>query len=219
VEETEEGYAVYTDEAGERALRDRFDVSSDAVAEGWDDAWRSFHHGVVVRRLWVGPPWESPPAGVEPIVIDPGRAFGTGAHPTTRLVLELLQELEPASVLDVGCGSGVLAIAAAKLGFDPVSAVDVDDAAIEATLANAAANGIEVAAARADALVDPLPSADVVVANVTLELVEQLVPRLDARRVVASGYLEREAPSAPGRRLVQRRTADGWAADLLEYAH
>ena len=79
----------------------------------------------------------------QPIVIDPGRAFGTGAHPTTRLALELLQELEAGSLLDVGCGSGVLSIAAAMLGFGPVIAIDIDDAAIEATLANATVNGAD----------------------------------------------------------------------------
>src|SRR5205814_10308700 len=116
------------------------------VAEGWDDAWRAFHHGVVVGRLWVGPPWEAPPPAVEAVVIDPGRAFGTGAHPTTRLCLELLQELRPTSLLDVGCGSGGLPIAAALLGFAPVFGVDTEPASVKATLANARANRADVSA-------------------------------------------------------------------------
>ena len=96
VEELDDGFAVYVDDAGARTLRERFDVlADDDVAEGWEDNWRGFHHGVVVGRFWIGPPWEEPPAGAEAVVIDPGRAFGTGAHPTTRLTLELLQELEP----------------------------------------------------------------------------------------------------------------------------
>jgi ribosomal protein L11 methyltransferase len=186
------------------------------VNEGWEDAWRAFHHGVVVGRFWVGPPWEEAPAGAEPIVIDPGRAFGTGAHPTTRLSLELLQELEPGSLLDVGCGSGVLAIAAAKLGFVPVVALDVDDAAIEVTLENAHVNDVELAAYRADALIDKLPRTELGVANVALDVVEALLPRLSASRVVTSGYLEGDRPDVDGWRPRDRRTADGWAADLLE---
>src|SRR5205085_141938 len=122
----------------------------------------------VVGRFWVGPPWEQAPEGVEPIVIDPGRAFGTGAHPTTRLTLGLLQELEPSSLLDVGCGSGVLSIAAARLGFEPVLGTDLDDAAVEATLENARRNGVSVEARRSDALTEPLPASAVVVANVAL---------------------------------------------------
>ena len=110
--------------------------------EGWEDGWRAFHHGVRVGRLWVGPPWENAPADAVAVVIDPGRAFGTGAHATTRLCLELLQEVEPTSLLDVGCGSGVLSVAAAKLGFAPVRAVDIDEVALETTRANAAANGV-----------------------------------------------------------------------------
>ena len=206
---------MYTDAAGERMLRGRFDVTSRAVAGGWEDGWREFHRGVVVGRFWVGPPWEEAPAGVEAIVIDPGRAFGTGAHPTTRLTLELLQELEPASFLDVGCGSGVLSIAAAKLGFAPVTGIDSDETAIEVTLANALVSGAQVDARHCDALRDPLPETEVAVANVALDLVEQLLPRLPARRLVASGYLERDEPQLQGWHRIERRTDDGWAADLL----
>jgi ribosomal protein L11 methyltransferase len=197
-------------------LRRRFGARGDEVADGWEDAWREFHHGVVVGRFWVGPPWEDAPAETEAIVIDPGRAFGTGAHPTTRLTLGLLQELEPTSLLDVGCGSGVLAVAAVKLGFAPVVGLDVDEAAVEATRANAIVNGVRLDARLADALNDELPAAAAATANVALEVVERLAPRLDARRLVASGYLERDEPALPGWGRVDRRVADGWAADLFE---
>ena len=168
VEEVDGGFAVYTDDAGESALGELFEISSSSFAEGWEEAWREFHHGVVVGRFWVGPPWEQPTDGFTPIVIDPGRAFGTGAHATTRLSLDLLQELEPTSLLDVGCGSGVLSIAAAKLGFAPIIAVDNEQDAVEIADLNAHANGVSLTAYRADALVDDLPRADVVIANVAL---------------------------------------------------
>jgi len=149
-------------------------------------------------------------------VIDPGRAFGTGAHATTRLCLELLQELEPASLLDAGCGSGVLSIAAVLLGFAPVTGIDVDAAAVEVTLDNARANGVELSAYVADALAEELPAAEIVVANVALDVVQRLLPRVAARSAVLSGYLDRDEPRVDGWTRVGRRTADGWAADLLE---
>jgi ribosomal protein L11 methyltransferase len=212
VEELDGAFAVY---AAEPPLG--FDVvEAEDVPDSWEDAWRAFHHGVVVGRCWVGPPWEEPEPGAVAVVIDPGRAFGTGAHPTTRLALALLQALEPASLLDVGCGSGVLSVAAAKLGFEPVTAVDLDDAAVDATLANAAANGVEIAVERRDALADPLPAADAAVANIALDVVELLAGRLAARRLVTSGYLERDEPRVDGWRRLERRTADGWAADLFQ---
>ena len=212
VEELDGAYAVYAD-----APPAGFDaVEADDVAEGWEDAWRAFHHGVRVGRCWVGPPWEDPPSDTLAVVVDPGRAFGTGAHPTTRLALELVQELEPGSLLDAGCGSGVLSIAAAKLGFAPVVAIDLDETAVEVTQANAAANGVDIDARRADALADELPSADVAVSNIALDVVVRLLPRLPAGRAVVSGYLERDEPEAAGWRRLDRRTLDGWAADLLE---
>jgi ribosomal protein L11 methyltransferase len=153
---------------------------------------------------------EEPPTGVTAVVVDPGRAFGTGAHPTTRLCLELLQEVEPSSLVDVGCGSGVLSIAAAKLGFAPVTALDLDDVALEVTAANAAANGVAIEFAS-----EP-PVAEIAVMNIALDVVEGILPTLEVPRAITSGYLERDTPSAAGWRSIERRTRDGWAADLLE---
>src|SRR3954454_19254048 len=121
-------------------------VSGRDVPDDWSERWKRFHRPVLIGgKLYVRPPWEAPAVrpGVAEIVIDPGQAFGTGTHPTTALCLELLLELKPGgSFADLGCGSGVLAIAAAKLGFGPVTAVDAERQAVEATRANALANGV-----------------------------------------------------------------------------
>ena len=166
--------------------------------------------------FWIGPPWESAPRDALAIVIDPGRAFGTGAHPTTRLCVELLAELGRGSLLDLGCGSGVLAIAAALLGHAPVLAADVDPAAVDATLRNAAANDARLDVRKLDLAKDPIPRADVVVANISLPLVETTLARVDAPLVIASGYLERDAPGVGSYGVRERRTLEGWAADVLE---
>jgi ribosomal protein L11 methyltransferase len=213
--------AVYTTAAGESVLRDALEpvfgeVASAPVAAGWEHAWRSFHRPVVAAGVWIGPPWEVPPAGARTVVIDPGLAFGTGAHATTRLCVELLAEAGGGSLLDVGCGSGVLAIAAVRLGYGPVAALDVDPTAVEVTRANATANGATLDAMVVDAASDPLPAADVLVANVALDVVETVLGRIGRGRAVTSGYLVGERPQAPGWTPLARRGLDGWAADLLE---
>jgi ribosomal protein L11 methyltransferase len=208
---------AYTDASGEERLWHAFgSAEAREVADGWEDQWRTFHRPVRVGRLWVGPPWETPDADAIAIVVDPGRAFGTGAHPTTRLCLELLEGLPRSSVLDVGCGSGVLSIAAAKLGFGPILAVDVEYAAVEAARANAAANGVEIEVSQLDALTLPLPRADLVVANIALAAVERIPTHHEAVRFVTSGYLQSDEPVLDGWTSVERRRSDGWAADLFE---
>ncbi|MGZ4291516.1 MAG: 50S ribosomal protein L11 methyltransferase [Gaiellaceae bacterium] len=206
--------AAYTDAAGEERVWAFFGGARAADVEGgWEDKWRAFHRPVRVGRLWIGPPWEEPDADALAVVIDPGRAFGTGSHPTTRLCLEALQELEPRSLLDVGCGSGVLAIAGALLGYEPVLGVDVEEPSIVATRENAHANRVELEA-RLVGPADPLPAADVVVANISLESVETLPPRLDTATLVTSGYFASETPALAGFERLGRRTLDGWACDL-----
>ena len=124
------------------------EVSTTEVADDWDERWKAFHQPVQVGELYVRPPWAPPRDGLRDVVIDPAQAFGTGAHPTTRLCLELLLELEPGGALvDVGCGSGVLAIAAARLGWAPVLGIDHERESVQATLDNAAANGVARAGA------------------------------------------------------------------------
>ena len=216
-EEVEHGRAVelaaYTDPGGEERLMHVFSgVSVSDVEAGWEERWREFHKPVRIGPLWVGPPWEEPPPEALPVVVDPGRAFGTGAHPTTRLCLAALLELERGSLLDVGCGSGVIAIAAALLGHRPVVGIDTDPAAVEATRENAAANGVAVEAALADATEAELPPAEVTVANISLEGVLALRPRSPV--LVTSGYLVSERPELAGYGHAFRREADAWAADV-----
>jgi ribosomal protein L11 methyltransferase len=184
------------------------------VEDDWQDRWRQFHKPVRVGALWIGPPWETPDEGATAVVIDPGRAFGTGGHPTTQLCLELLGAEERGSVLDVGCGSGVLSIAAAKLGFDPVTAFDFDPQAVEATERNALDNGVVVDVTLADLREDALPDADLALANIAADAVEALGPRLRTARAITSGYLVSDEPRLEGYRRERRVQSGGWAADL-----
>jgi len=185
------------------------DLEPQAVEPGWEDAWRAFHRPVRVGPLWIGPPW-FPPEEVA-VVIDPGRAFGTGAHGSTRAALELLAGLDRSPALDLGCGSGVLSVAALRLGFGPVAAFDVDPLAVGATAENAARNGVEVAVALADVLADPLPSAPLWLANLELGILERLLERADLpARILASGLTaDQTLGGSP------RAEVDGWAAELL----
>jgi ribosomal protein L11 methyltransferase len=163
------------------------EVSTSEVADDWSERWRRFHRPVLIESptaaaattttttttatadggapsaLYVRPPWEPPGAreGAMEVVIDPAQAFGTGAHATTQLCLELLLELAAVDgggpVLDVGAGSGVLAIAAVKLGFEPVLALDNDRESVLATASNAEVNGVELEARRFDLRAEELP--------------------------------------------------------------
>jgi ribosomal protein L11 methyltransferase len=207
---------AYTDPGGEERLWKVFGHASGSdVADGWEGRWREFHRPVRVGDLWIGQPWQEQPSDAIVVVIDPGRAFGTGAHPTTRLCLELLAKLPRGSVLDVGCGSGVLAIAAAKLGFAPVTGIDADEHAVQGARRNADANDVSITVQRVDALTDELPEADVATVNVTHEVVEAAARRQRWPRLVASGYLVSEPPALEGYSHVERAAEDGWAADLF----
>ena len=188
------------------------------VDDGWEHRWRDFHRPVVAGGLWIGPPWIEPPSGTPVVVIDPGRAFGTGAHPTTRLCLELLAGQPRGSVLDVGCGSGVLSIAAARLGFGPITSVDVDPVAVEVARGNAAANGVQIDVRHLDAVAEELPPAELVVANIAPEPIAALSGRLRCERAITSGYLLTNRPTVEGLAHAGRLELDGWAADLYERA-
>ena len=207
--------AAYTTVAGEERARSEFgDVRSIDVDPDWDERWKAFHRGARIAGLWVGPPWQEPPGDVPAVIIDPGRAFGTGSHPTTRLCIEHLAELPRGSLLDLGCGSGVLSIAAAKLGFSPIVALDVERAAVEAAARNCAANDVAVDVRDADVLGEQLPEVETAVANINAAKVAEVGGRVRCRALVTSGYFEPHVPDLDGYRRAARRTREGWAADL-----
>jgi ribosomal protein L11 methyltransferase len=201
------------------------DVVTTEVADDWADRWRAFHRPIeIAGRLYVRPPWEPERIGLLDLVIDPGQAFGTGAHHTTRLCLELLAELEPGgAVADLGCGSGVLAIAAAKLGFGPVLGIDHEVESVRATRENAQVNGVALTAERFDLVRGgPAPTAPTVLANLLRPLLLCVARAGFAgpppRTLIASGLLAEEADQIAaafarhGLREVERRHGGEWAA-------
>ncbi len=240
VEETDAGpdaveYAVYGPSGELPALPELraaagealVEISTEEIADDWAERWREFHKPLVLDgKLTVRPPWE--PGGSTPIdlVIDPGRAFGTGAHATTRMCLELmLARPAEGSFLDLGCGSGVLAIAAASLGFQPVLAVDNDPAAVEATRANAVANRVRVEVLRADLRSALAPRAETVAANLLAHPLLAWAGTLGEttpRRIIASGILAGEADrvasafAQAGFTEADRLAQAGWVGLLLE---
>jgi ribosomal protein L11 methyltransferase len=185
---------------------------------------------LVVRPSWETAPEQAAGSGERlEIVIDPGRAFGTGAHATTSLSLELLGELAAegerrGSAADLGTGSGVLAIALARLGFAPVLALDHEVASVEAAAANAELNGAEIEVERRNLREQPGPPADLWLANLTAPLltaVAELMPAPDAggpRDLIVSGLLTRErglvtdAFAARGYLAVAFREGGDWGA-------
>ncbi|MGV1048724.1 MAG: 50S ribosomal protein L11 methyltransferase [Solirubrobacterales bacterium] len=244
-EERGPGYVEYAIYGGEGELPElgeidaavgegRVEVSASEVPDDWADRWRDFHKPLLVGgRLWLRPSWEEPRPGAVDLVVDPGRAFGTGAHPTTRLCLELLLELEAAGeaggpLTDLGTGSGVLAIAAAKLGWGPVHGYDHEPPALEATAANAAANGVAVALQRINLREALPPLAPTVLANMTAPILRAVAAQLAAdgsgrapATLVCSGILPPEldevaaAFAEVGLEERGRRREGDWAALLL----
>jgi len=156
----------------------------------------------ITPEFWVVPTWSAvPPEARHVIRLDPGRAFGTGTHPTTRMCLRWIAEHGPAAgtrwhrALDYGCGSGVLAIAACRFGARAVDAVDIDPAAVDATRANALANGVEIVAGLPQDAIGPY---QLVVANILAAPLKLLAPILsslldEGGQLVLSGLLSRQA--------------------------
>ncbi len=206
------------------------EISSTEIPDDWADRWRDFHEPVSIGggRIVVHPSWEQPTGGVLSIRVDPGQAFGTGAHATTKMCLELLLGLADGGeatgpLADLGTGSGVLAIAAAKLGWGPVLGVDSEAASIDAAAENAAANGVEIELERLNLREQPPPAAPTLVANLTAPLLDAVASRLrhPPAVLVCSGLLGSEvervsaALAAAGLKPAAERTEGDWAALLF----
>jgi ribosomal protein L11 methyltransferase len=195
--------------------------------EDWSVAWRRHHRSLQVGpRSWVHPPWEHPPESGVAVAIDPGMAFGTGSHPTTALCLErcdeLLAEFPGADVLDVGTGSGVIALLARKLGAGRVAGSENDAVALEAARQGAALNGVTGIewVLIADPAVVP-GQFRIVIANILLNTLEDLAPAIASKvapggRLVLSGLLAEQAGAgerayvALGLRAFGRKEREGW---------
>jgi ribosomal protein L11 methyltransferase len=216
------------------------EVTTSELPDDWSERWKRFHRAVLIERpeivsgLHVRPPWEGPcnRADIEEIVIDPGQAFGTGAHATTRMCLELLLELvaeggQRGPLLDVGTGSGVLAIAAARLGFAPVLGLDHERESVEAARENAKVNSVDVQVRSFDLCREPLPTvsgAPTVLANLLRPLLLDLSRSIEdaPADLIISGLLTEEVDEVVGEfaeRLDMRkrecRTSGEWAAVWL----
>ena len=174
----------------------------------------------ITPEFWIVPSWHETPAAAQRVIrLDPGLAFGTGTHPTTRMCLRwIARHAQPwPRVLDYGCGSGILAIGAALHGATAIDAVDIDDAAVQATVANAAANSVGLSAGRPDAAQGEYP---LVLANILATPLKLLAPLLAGHvapggHLVLAGILERQADElkaayAPWLTLEVSDQEDGW---------
>jgi ribosomal protein L11 methyltransferase len=212
---------------------DLVEVRTSEVPDDWHERWKQFHGAMLIagragRKVYLRPTWENDPVppGATEIILDPGQAFGTGSHPTTRLCVQLLLDLEPGGeVVDLGCGSGVLAIAAAKLGWSPIRGYDFDKLAVEATAENARDNKVEMLVERSD-LRDGLPAlAPTVVANLMrpllLDVANQIPDGHGIQNIILSGLLDEEADeisaayAALGLTERGRVSEGGWTGLLL----
>lgn len=207
----------------------RVEVTTTEVPDDWADRWTDFHRPVVIAdRLRVRPSWFDPSEGQIDVVVDPGMAFGTGAHSTTRLCLEMLVGLSDRGeasgpLSDWGTGSGVLAIAAAKLGWSPVYASDREPASLDAVAENASANRVEIALERSDVREQPPRISETVVANLTAPLLEICAASIEdpPKVLICSGMLHREVDSvskaftASGLKEVERRQEGEWSGLMM----
>ena len=232
-------HALYAQALDAQQARDQFSLSKPALLlrievledKDWERAWMDdFKPQRFGKRLWICPTWLTPP---EPqavnLILDPGLAFGTGTHPTTAMCLTWLEQadLSNKSLIDYGCGSGILSLAALKLGSKHVYAVDIDNQALQATQNNALTNEIDermLAISMPDALQDPV---EILIANILLAPLILLRSRFhqllsQGALLVVSGLLEEQAPLLiksyePVFSPIAQKNLDGWS--LLVFSH
>lgn len=201
------------------------DISLKLLNDDWETAWQKDWHGMPIgQSLWVRPSFcESAPAERIDIVLDPGMAFGTGQHATTRLCLQTIERVcadtPPASMLDMGAGSGLLAIAAGKLGAEGIVAIDNDPISVEASEVNAAINGVQLESLLGD--VPPDQTFELVAANILAGPLIDMAPALAkcvGKRLVLSGLLAEQIDAvsaayiAAGLKLDRSDVMDEWAS-------
>jgi ribosomal protein L11 methyltransferase len=203
--------------------------------EDWAEAWKQHYHPIPIgRSLIIVPAWlESPDDSRRSIRIDPGIAFGTGTHPTTQLCLEMLEDYVPVgeTVMDVGCGSGILSIAALKLGAGRALGVDTDPRAVEVSQENASGNGVgermelavgsvvDIKAGAFDIQVAPLIIANII-APVLMRLLEAGIGDILAHKgvLILSGLIDEQVPdmldalNSHGLRVIDQRQIEDWVA-------
>ena len=198
--------------------------------QDWADVWKKYYHPLRVSRfLTIVPKWEHyTPQQPDELVLtlDPGMAFGTGTHPTTQLMLSLLESLVRGgeTMIDVGTGSGILAIAAERLGVSQILATDVDEIAVKNAQANIALNPVSHITVKANDLLQGLTvSADLIVANILAEVLVPLIPQVPSRLnphghfllagiIAEKADLIRQTLQDNGFTIAQRRDAVGWVA-------
>lgn len=210
---------------------DLVEITSERIPDDWADRWRDFHEPSVIAggRVVIRPSWDEVSEGSAlDVVIDPGQAFGTGAHPTTRMCVELLLDLADAGqasgpIADLGTGSAVLAIVAAKLGFDPVLGVDHELPALAAAAENAEANGVAIEVRRVNLREQAAPFAPTLVANLVAPVLRDVAGLMaePPERLIISGLLAHEAEEVGGAfdrhgfDITKRLDSGDWSALLL----
>jgi len=217
--------------SGLQALRELGRLYCETESGGWEEQWRAFHHPVTIGEVTIRPPWSAPVPGTLDVVIEVGMAFGTGSHATTRQCIAALAGLPRIGLLDAGTGTGVLALAAMRLGFAPVFAFDNDPEALVQAEENARRNGLRPLLFGADAT-DPaveLPAADILVANIALKPIAALgaryagalaVGEAHPRIVILAGLLAEQVDQAQaafaGYHRTDASTEGEWTCLVLE---